>query len=135
MGQLPIILGIYEPAPGNTTIGTWANFWDERSGDALGVFIDDATAWQDHEYAYEVESPTLQVRTYYQDGRFCWKWPLAIGRRSTCIAFYDHSKDKEAMQQFERDSLPSSRTGCHTRRLSVSLRILCFSRIATERSI
>ena len=35
-GQLPIILGIYEPAPGNNTIGTWANFWDQRSGRRSG---------------------------------------------------------------------------------------------------
>jgi len=103
-GQLPIILGIYEPAPGNTTIDTWANFWDRHSGDAMAVFIDDVTDWQDHEYAYEVESPTLQVRTYYEDGKLAWKWPLARGCRSTCIAFYDHEKDKLAMRQLEEDS-------------------------------
>ena len=110
-GELPIRLGIYQPAPGNFLIGNWANFWDQHASDALGVFIDDATEWQDHEYAYEVESLALQVRTYHQDGRFCWKWPLAIGRRSTCIAFYDHSKDKEAMHQLERDSLPVEQDG------------------------
>ena len=99
--QLPIILGIYEPAPGNTTIGTWANFWDQRSGDAMAIFIDNVSDWQDHEYAYEVGSPKLQVRTYYADGKFFWKWPLARGSRSTCIAFYDHEKDKLAMRQLE----------------------------------
>jgi hypothetical protein len=110
-GQLPIILGIYEPAPGNTTIGTWANYWDRHSGDALGIFIDDVTDWQDHEFAYEVESSTLQVRSYYQDGKFFWKWPLTAGRRSTCIAFYDHIKDKEAMQALERASQPINQDG------------------------
>jgi hypothetical protein len=103
-GQLPIIIGIYEPAPGNTTIDTWANFWDQRSGDALAVLIDNVTDWQDHEYAYEVESPTLQVRTYYQEGTLFWKWPLVRGCRSTCIAFYDHEKDKLAMRQLEENS-------------------------------
>lgn len=110
-GQLPIILGIYEPAPGNTTIDTWANYWDKRSGDALAVFIDDATEWQDHEYAYEVESSALQVRSYYLDGRLLWKWPLTAGRRSTCIAFYDHDKDKEAMRELEGYSQPSHHDG------------------------
>jgi hypothetical protein len=100
-GQLPIILGIYEPAPGNTTIGTWANFWDQRSGDAMALFIDNVDDWQDHAYAYEVGSPALQVRTYYEDGKFFWKWPLARRSRSTCIAFYDHEKDKQAMRQLE----------------------------------
>ena len=110
-GQLPVILGIYEPAPGNNTIGTWANFWDQRSGDALGVFIDDVPYWQDHEYAYEVESQALEVRTYYEDGKLLWRWPLVRGRRSTCIAFYDHVKDKEAMRQLEVDSQPVQKDG------------------------
>ena len=101
-GQLPFTLGIYERAPGNFHTGTFANFWDKHSGDALGVFIDNTLGWQDHEYAYEVESPTLQVRYHYQQGRLVWKWPLARGHRSTCIAFYDHAKDELAMQELER---------------------------------
>lgn len=110
-GELPIVLGIYQPAPGNFLIANWANFWDRHSSDALGVFIDNATEWQDHEYAYERESSTLELRTFHQDGRFFWKWPLAPGRRSTCIALYDHSKDKEAMRDLERDSQPVEKDG------------------------
>lgn len=110
-GELPMILGIYQPAPGNFRIGTWANFWNQQSGDALGVFIDDVTAWQDHEYAYEVESPALQVCFFRREGEFYWEWPLTRGRRSTCIAFYDHAKDKEAMHELERDSLPIQKDG------------------------
>ncbi len=103
-GELPFRLGIYQPAPGNTLIGTWANFWDQRSNDALGVFIDNISGWQDHEYAYEVEATTLEVRYFYEDGKLFWRWPLARGLRSTCIAFYDHQKDKEAMHRLERDA-------------------------------
>ena len=110
-GQLPIFLGIYEPAPGNTTIGAWANYWDQQSNDALGVFIDDAAYWQDHEYAYEVESPTLQVSAFYRDKKLSWQWPLVRGRRSTCVTFYDHTKDKEAMQDQERYTRPSQHDG------------------------
>jgi hypothetical protein len=61
-GELPIILGIYQPAPGNFLVGNWANFWNQQSNDALGVFIDHAAQWQDHEYAYERESSTLEIR-------------------------------------------------------------------------
>lgn len=100
-GELPFHLGVYERAPGNFRTETWSNFWDERSGDALAVFIDDVDQWQDHEYAYEVESKLLEVRYYVRDGRFFWNWPLARGSRSTCIAFYDHAKDKDAMHQME----------------------------------
>ena len=78
-GELPMILGIYQPAPGNFRIGTWANFWDGRSGDALGVFIDDVTAWQDHEYAYEVESHELEVCFFYAPWRLLLE--MAVGAR------------------------------------------------------
>jgi hypothetical protein len=104
-GELPFRLGIYQPAPGNSLIGTWANFWNQKCDDALGIFIDDIAGWQDHEYAYEVEAPTLEVRYFYEDNRFFWRWPLARGRRSTCISFYDHQSDKDAMHRLERDAL------------------------------
>lgn len=100
-GRLPFALGVYERAPGNFRTGTFANFWNQTSGDALGIFIDQVDAWQDHEYAYEVASPTLQVRYHYRDGKLFWKWPLARGRRSTCIAVYDHALDRLAMRQLE----------------------------------
>ena len=110
-GQLPIILGIYQPAPGNFLIANWANFWSRRSSDALGVFIDKAIDWQDHEYAYESESSTLEVEMYYRDDCLSWTWPLTRGRRSTCIAFYDHEKDKEAMREMELASQPVRQNG------------------------
>ncbi len=102
-GQLPFTLGVYERAPGNFRTGTSANFWNEHSGDALGLFIHEVEGWRDHEYAFEVESPTLQVSYHWVEGRFYWKWPLVRGRRSTCVTFYDHSKDKEAMSRLEQD--------------------------------
>ncbi len=110
-GQLPIILGIYQPAPGNFVVANWANFWNQSTSDALGVFIDDATEWRDHEYAYELESQTLQLRMYHQDGSFYWTWPIAPGRRSTCIACYDHELDKQTMLQLLKDSEPLVRDG------------------------
>ena len=110
-GELPIVLGIYQPARGNFLIANWANFWNERTGDALGVFIDNATEWRDHEYAYELESQALQVRTFHQDGKFSWKWPLARGCRSTCLCFYGHVKDKEAMRELLQNSQPVQKNG------------------------
>ncbi|HWC98893.1 MAG TPA: hypothetical protein VG456_19165 [Candidatus Sulfopaludibacter sp.] len=100
-GELPFCLGIFQSWPAYHVL-TNANFWNQRTGDALGVFIDKVNEWQDHEYAYEVESTALQVRFHYQDKRFWWHWPLTRGRRSTCLAFYDHEKDKDAMHEFER---------------------------------
>jgi len=103
-GELPFKLGIYQTWTAFTT-GTFGNFWDNRSGDALGVFVDKADDWQDHEYTDHVESPSLQVSYFYLDGKFFWTWPLTRGTRSTCIAWYDHAKDKEAMHRLEQDAL------------------------------
>ena len=99
-GELPFCLGIFQSWPAYHVL-TNASFWAQRSGDGLGVFIDKVTEWQDHEYAYEVESTALQVRFHYQDQLLSWHWPLTRGRRSTCVAFYDHEKDKRAMREFE----------------------------------
>jgi hypothetical protein len=110
-GQLPIILGIYQPAPGNFLIANWANFWNQQTNDALGVFIDNATEWRDHEYAYELESQTLQLRMYHRDSNFYWEWPLARGRRSTCVACYDHDLDKQTMRRLLVDSQPLVKDG------------------------
>lgn len=100
-GRLPFALGIYERAPGNFRTGTFANFWNQHTDDALGIFIDHVADWHDHEYAYEVASPSLQVRYHYQDGNFSWRWPLVRGRRSTCLALYDHARDRAAMHELE----------------------------------
>jgi hypothetical protein len=109
-GELPFDLGIYETWTAFRT-GTFANFWDEHSGDALGVFIDKAGEWQDHLYTNHVESPRLKVRYYYRDGQLAWQWPIARGTRSTCVAFYDHEKDKQAMHIAEKDALGVKENG------------------------
>jgi len=102
-GELPFNLGIYQTWTAFHT-GNFANFWDQHSGNALGVFVDKAGDWQDHEYTNHVESPALEVRYFYHDGRLSWKWPIVRGSRSTCIAYYDHDKDKEAMHLLEREA-------------------------------
>ena len=109
-GQLPFNLGIYQTWTAFHS-DTSANFWSDKSGDALGVFIDKSVEWQDHEYANHVESETLQLRFYYQDGRFTWKWPITRGSRSMCLAFYDHEKDKQAMCQLEQAAQPVEKDG------------------------
>ncbi len=109
-GQLPFNLGIYQTWTAFHS-DTSANFWSDKSGDALGAFIDKSVEWQDHEYANHVESETLQVCFYYQNDRFTWKWPITRGSRSMCIAFYAHEKDKQAMQQLEQAAQPVEKDG------------------------
>ena len=109
-GQLPFNLGIYQTWTAFLS-DTSANFWSDKSGDALGVFIDKVAEWQDHEYANHTESETIQVRFYYQGGRFTWKWPITRGSRSMCLAFYDHEKDKQAMRELEQAAQPVEKDG------------------------
>ena len=100
-GKFPFTLGIYERAPANFHFGTFANFWNENTNDALGLFIDDVLGWQDYQYSNEIESSLLQIRYYAKNSEFYWEWPLAKGTRSTCIACYDHEKDKQTMRELE----------------------------------
>lgn len=109
-GQLPFNLGIYQTWTAFHS-DTSVNFWSNKSGDALGLFIDKVAEWQDHEYANHVESETTQVRFYYQNDRFTWKWPITRGSRSMCVAFYDHEKDKQAMRQLEQAAQPVEKDG------------------------
>ena len=109
-GQISFNLGIYQTWTAFHS-DTSANFWSDKSGDALGVFIDKVAEWQDHEYANHTESETTQVRFYYLNDRFTWKWPLTRGSRSMCIAFYDHEKDKQAMQRLEQAAQPVEKDG------------------------
>lgn len=102
-GELPFRLGAYQPWGAYVTL-TSANFWDERNNDAIGLFIDQAAAWQDHEYSIWYSSNTLQVRYFYKDGLLRWHWPLVTGGRSTAIAAYDHQKDIASMDEIEKVS-------------------------------
>ena len=91
-GEMPFRLGTYQPWGAFVSLN-FANFWDEKSGDAVGLFINDSNQWQDHEYAIWMSSDTLQVRYFYRDGVMSWHWPLVTGTRSVSIAAYDHQKD------------------------------------------
>jgi hypothetical protein len=108
-GEMPFRLGIYEPW-GAYVILNSANFWDERTNDAVGVFIDKTERWEDHDYSIWSASPALQVHYYYKDGVMTWRWPLVTGTRSTGIAAYDHKKDIDAVDQLEESSKPKRHT-------------------------
>ncbi|HEV2323104.1 MAG TPA: hypothetical protein VGS10_04030 [Terracidiphilus sp.] len=113
-GELPFNLGIYQTWTAFRT-GTFANFWCEESSDALGVFIDKVDGWQDHKYANHVEDPALEVRYFYRNGVLTWNWPIVHGSRSTCLAFYDHAKDKEAQHRVEKYALGVEQGGFNYR--------------------
>jgi hypothetical protein len=100
-GELPFRLGIFQPWPA-FSVGTFANFWNASTGDALGVFIDKIERWDDRAYSIESASERLDVRYFWRGGSFFWRWPLAPGTRSTCLAFYDHALDRQALKDMGR---------------------------------
>ncbi|HEY1948033.1 MAG TPA: hypothetical protein VGG97_13555 [Bryobacteraceae bacterium] len=99
-GEIGFRLGLFQPWPA-FLVGSFANFWDTRTNDAVGLFIDKPQNWNDHDYAIWHASTRLEVGYFYRDGTLSWRWPLANGTRSTCIALYDHAKDIEAMHEVE----------------------------------
>lgn len=113
-GELPFTLGIFQTWNAYRTV-TFANFWDERSDDALGVFIDDTDGWQDHKYTNHVEAPDLQVCYFYRDAQLSWQWPIVRGSRSTCVACYDHDKDRQEMKRVEQCAMGVKQDGIEYR--------------------
>jgi hypothetical protein len=83
-----------------------AAFWDERSGDACGVFIRDHAQWDDRLYALWASSDRLQLHFRHTAGVLHWTWPLRPGTRVTGVAFYDHARNLESIDAHYQSSYP-----------------------------
>jgi hypothetical protein len=101
-GKLPFNLRIFEPW-GDHTAASYANFWSDKSTDAAAIFIDHMEQWEDHEYAIWHSSSRIAVDFAYTNSTLHFVWKIARGTRSTCVVFYNHRKDIEAMGRLERD--------------------------------
>jgi len=97
-GKLPFSLLLYEPWT-DVLAASFANFWSDKAPFAAAVFIDRPNQWEDHEYAIWHSSTRLAVDFIYKQPTLHFVWKIANGTRSTCISFYDHAKDIEAMTQ------------------------------------
>lgn len=71
---------------------TTSAFWNEKTGQTVGLFIKDFEKWVDPAYPIWGSKDNLSVHFYYKDG-FSWEMPLVEGKRSLGIALYDHQKD------------------------------------------
>jgi hypothetical protein len=100
-GRMPFALRIFDPWQ-DMAAASFANFWGDASQDAAAIFIDHAEMWEDHEYAIWHSSSRIAVEFAFRDGTLHFVWKIACGTRSTCIAFYDHAKDMEAMRRIEQ---------------------------------
>jgi hypothetical protein len=101
-GKMPFNLRIYEPW-GDHAAASYANFWGDNSADAAAIFIDHMQQWEDHEYAIWHSSSRIAVDFVYKNSTLHFVWKIARGTRSTCIVFYDHARDIEAMRRLEQN--------------------------------
>ena len=100
-GKIPFEIGIYGNWPAERVV-TSSVFWDERSMQSVGAFMQDASFWNDHEYAVWSVSGKLNIRFYYQNAKLLWNYPVFDGHRSSAISAYPHQNDIDYMDQLEK---------------------------------
>lgn len=99
-GRMPFSLRLFEPWS-DALAACFANFWSDDATDAAAIFIDHMEEWEDHEYAIWHSSPRLAVEFVYKAGTLHFVWKMGRGSRSSCVCFYDHARDVEAMKRLE----------------------------------
>lgn len=99
-GKLPFDIGLYQPWPAEKVV-TSAVFWDEKSDQSIGVFINDAAYWDDKDYPIWQSSKLLDINFFYRNNELSWEYPIAQGTRSIGVSCYPHKKDIEYMDELE----------------------------------
>lgn len=90
-GQLPMKISPYHNWR-SWWRSTTAAFWNEKTGQSVGLFIKDFEDWVNPAYPIWGSKDNLSIRFFYTDELY-WELPLIEGKRSLAIALYDHSKD------------------------------------------
>lgn len=104
-GKIPFEIGNFEPWPAERTL-TSTLFWDEKNGHSVGIFANDLSYWNDHDYSIWHSSKILNIRFYYRDKQLSWEFPLSEGSRSTAISCYPHQLDIDYMNKLEEKNKP-----------------------------
>jgi hypothetical protein len=97
-GKIPFTLRLFEPWS-DALAASFANFWGDDSGDAAALFIDHLEEWNDHLYTIWHSSERMAVEFAYLQDVLHFKWKIMRGTRSSCLSFYDHTEDVEAMKR------------------------------------
>jgi hypothetical protein len=96
--NLPDGLLPFKIAPYHNWMTWWslpsAAFWNEKTGQTVGLFIKDFEKWSDPAYPLWGSKDNLSIHFYSKNG-FYWSFPLVTGKRSTALAVYPHAKDIE----------------------------------------
>lgn len=104
-GRIPFEIGIFEPWPAERVV-TSTLFWDEKSGQSVGIFTTDLSQWNDSDYSIWHSSKILNIRFVYRNGLLSWEYPLADGSRSTALSCYPHQQDVDYMNRLEELNKP-----------------------------
>lgn len=70
-------------------------YWDENTGQSLGIFVNGNENWNDEKYEIWATGNTLAGHYYYKNDTVIWRLPIASGKRSICISCYSREKDLE----------------------------------------
>lgn len=77
-------------------------FWDERTGESFGIFVNGNERWNDKTYPLWTAGKRLAGTYHYIDGRTVWRLPLANGERSIAVTCYDRQKDREWFARLQK---------------------------------
>ena len=70
-------------------------YWDEKTKDSLGIFVNGNDNWDDEEYSIWASSDTLAGKYIYEDDTVVWQLPISSGKRSICLCCYSREMDEE----------------------------------------
>lgn len=117
--KIPYEINTYGNYPAEKNV-TSSVFWDEKSKQSVGIFMNNALEWDDLEYPIWHISGKLSVSFYYKNRQFSWKYPVLNGKRSTAISCYDHQKDIDFMDDLEKKYQPQQHPDGFTYRVHMS---------------
>lgn len=117
--KIPYEINTYGNFPAEKNV-TSSVFWDEKSKQSVGVFMNNALGWDDLEYAIWHVTGKLGISFYNKNGQFSWKYPVVNGRRSTALSCYNHQKDIDFMNDLEKKFQPQQHPSGFTFRVHMS---------------
>lgn len=93
-GELPFRLNVFE-TQNAVARNKNACFWDERSGQSVGIFLRRSENWDNERYDIFTSWDGSAIKYFYENNSLWWRFPVANGTRSIGLTVYDHEKDKQ----------------------------------------
>ncbi|SDM49326.1 fibronectin type III domain-containing protein [Kriegella aquimaris] len=117
--KIPYEISTYGNYPAEKNV-TSSVFWDEKSKQSIGIFMNNALGWNDLEYPIWHITGKLNISFYNSDEHFSWNYPVINGKRSTALSCYNHQKDIDYMNNLEKKFQPQQHPSGFTYRVQMS---------------